>query len=822
MRSFVLQFKQVLRRLGRTPMFTAVTLITLAAGVGANTVVFSVLENVLLKPLPYPKPDELISVAHAAPGINIKELVASPSNYFIYRDQNRTFQDIGLYEGDSENVTGVAEPEQVRALLVTDGTLPLLGISPMKGRWFSRQDDLPGSPKTIMLGYGFWQRKFGGDKSILGRHIHVDGEDREIIGVMPQRFHFLAEEDPALITPFQFDRSKTHLGNFSYRALARLKPGATLADANTDVGRMLPIVLRSFPAPEGFSLGMFEQARIQPNIQPLKDRVVGDIGRTLWVLMALIAMVLLIACANVANLVLVRVEGRRQELAIRAALGARWSRLAYDLLFESVVLAIFGGALGLAMAYAALRFLARLAPSGLPRIQQVGIDGSVLLFTLVVALLAGLLFSAIPIFKYAGSRLSTGLREGSRGLSQSREQHRARNMLVVLQVALALVLLVCSGLMIRTFRALTRVNPGFNAADVQTFRVSIAEADVKDYERVMRLHEEMLHRLAAVPGVSSAAACTVIPMDGNGSFDPIFVEGRNYAPGELPPVRRFKFMTPAYLATLGIPLTAGRDLTWTDVYNRVPVVVISEKLAREYWGSAMGALGKRIRVGSNDPWREIVGVAGDVYDDGVNRDAPTSVYWPVMMDAFEGQKQMVRRDLAFAIRTPRAGSENLMKDLRQAVWTVDANLPLADVRTADSYYRNSMARTSFTLLMLAVAAVMALLLGTVGIYGVVAYSVSQRTREIGIRMALGAQRQELSGLFVRHAFLLTAIGVACGLVVSILLTRLMASLLFHVSPVDLVTYATVSIALVATALLASYLPSRRAASVDPVEALRSE
>jgi predicted permease len=818
-----MQLKQILRRLARTPVFTAVTLITLAAGVGANTVVFSVLETVLLRPLPYAKTDELISVEHRAPGINIEDLIAGPSNYFIYREQNRTFQDVGLYTDDSANVTGVGEPEQVRALIVTDGTLPLLGVPLEMGRLFSRQDDLPSSPKTVILGYGFWKRKFGGDRTIVGKSIHVDGEAREVIGVMPQKFQFLAEEDPEVIYPFAFDRSKTFLGNFSYNAIARLKPGATLADASADVGRMLPIVIRSFPPPQGFSLDLFTKTRIEPNLHPLKDSVVGDVGKMLWVLMGSIIMVLLIACANVANLVLVRVEGRRQELAVRAALGASWRRIAYDLMTESVVLGLIGGALGLGIAYAALRFLLALAPSGLPRIHQVGIDAPVLLFTFAIALFASALIGAVPILKYAKGQLSTGLREGSRGMSHSREQHRARSVLVIVQVALSLVLLICSGLMVRTFRALTRVDPGYaHRTDVQTFRVGIPEAAVKDPERVTRMDEEILRKLSAIPGVSSVAACTVIPMDGNGSFDPIFAEDHQYAAGELPAIRRFKFTTPGYLATLGIPLVAGRDLTWTDIYNRVPVVMITENLARDLWQSPTAAIGKRIRVGTTDDWHEIVGVTGNVYDDGVHREARQSVYWPVMMDNFEGQKHMVRRDLAFAIRTPRAGSENLMKEVRQAVWSVDANLPLASVSTAEQYYRKSMARTSFALLMLAVAGAMALLLGTVGIYGVVAYSVSQRTREIGIRMALGAQRLELTALFVRHAFVLTAIGVGAGLIVAVILSRLMASMLFKVSPADLLTYTGVSLALIATALLASYLPSRRAASVDPVEALRGE
>src|SRR5436853_139923 len=392
MESFKNELKQVLRRLGRAPMFTAISLITLAAGVGANTVVFSVLEGVLLKPLPYPKPDELIGVWLTAPGIQLKEFELSPSDYFIFRDQNRTLQDLGLYAGDSVSVTGVAEPEQVRALRVTDGTLPLLGMPPLLGRSFTKQDDSPGAPETVMLFYGYWRRKFGGDVSVVGRNIIVDGKSRQIIG-----------------------------------------------------------------------------------------------------------MLLLIACANVANLLLVRVEGRRQELAVRAALGATRARIAADLLLESVLLGLLGSTVGLGLAYAALRVLAAIAPAGLPRVREIGIDGRVLLFTLLISLLASILFGAIPMFKYAGVRLSTGIREGARALSQSKEQHRARSVRVVVQVALALVLLICSGLMIRTFRSLTSVNPGFSGpASLQTFRISIPSTLVKENEQVARTEEEILHRLAAI------------------------------------------------------------------------------------------------------------------------------------------------------------------------------------------------------------------------------------------------------------------------------------------------------------------------------------
>src|SRR5437016_13963251 len=360
------------------------------------------------------------------------------------------------------------------------------------GRSFTRQDDSPGAPETVMLFYGYWRRKFGGDVSVVGRNIIVDGKSRQIIGVLPQRFHFLDWEEPGVILPFQFDRNKTHLGNFSYEGLARLKPGVTVEQVNTDVARMLPIVMSSFAAPPGFSLKLFEDAHIGPNARPLKRDVVGDVGSVLWVLMGSIGMVLLIACANVANLLLVRVEGRRQELAVRAALGATRARIAADLLLESVLLGLLGSTVGLGLAYAALRVLAAMAPAGLPRVREIGIDGRVLLFTLLISLLASILFGSIPIFKYAGVRLSTGIREGGRANSQSREQHRVRSVLVVVQVALALVLLVCSGLMIRTFRALNHVNPGFSdPASMQTFGISLPDNQVKDDESVVRTFEEM-------------------------------------------------------------------------------------------------------------------------------------------------------------------------------------------------------------------------------------------------------------------------------------------------------------------------------------------
>jgi predicted permease len=823
MQSFLQQLKQVLRRLRLSPLFTTITLITLAAGIGANTLVFSVVEGVLLKPLPYPDPNRLVGVWHTAPGIQIKDLNMAPSHYFVYREQGNTFQDIALYQGDSFSVTGINEPEQVNGLDVTDTMFSILGVTPAAGRLFSAEDAQPNAPKTAILSYGYWMSKFGGDRSVVGRTIMTDGDSRLIIGILPRSFHFLDYRDTAIVIPFQFDRSKTKLGNYSYESIARLKPGVTLEQANADVARMLPIVMNSFPAPEGFSIKLFENAHIGPQVRPLKQDVVGDIGNVLWVVMGSIGLVMLIVCANVANLVLVRTESRRQELALRAALGAGRSRIAGELFLESAILGLIGSVIGLGLAYIGLRVLTSVAPENLPRIHDIAIDGPVLLFTLIVTLIASALFACIPIIKYAGVRLSTGIREGGRALSSSREQHRARNTLVVVQVALALVLLICSGLMIRTFHAMTKVNPGFtNAEQLQTFHIMIPDAQIKSDEAALRMEQEIQNRLAAIPGTTSVALDTAPPMGGNQSNDPVLVEGRSYAEGEFPALRRFKFVGPGAFATLGIPMIAGRDYTWDDIYQNHLVTIISENTARELFQDPQSAIGKRVRVATTDPFREIIGVVGNVHDDGISEKAPTSVYWPVLMKKFEGQDSNMRRYISYIIRSPHAGSENLMKDVRAAVWAVNPNLPLADVHTIQYFYDRSLARTTFTLIMIGVAGSMALLLGVVGLYGVIAYSVSQRKREIGIRMAIGAQTKELTNMFVRHGLILTGIGVACGLVAALILMRFMASILFGVSPIDPITYIAVSLGLAATALLASYVPSRRAAAVDPVDALRAE
>ncbi len=535
-----------------------------------------------------------------------------------------------------------------------------------------------------------------------------------------------------------------------------------------------------------------------------------------------IGVVLLIACANVANLLLVRAEGRQQELAIRVALGAGSGRIAGELLIESVFLGLLGGAAGLALAYALLRLLVAIGPKYLPRLDNVSLDPLTLLFAFGISLLAGILFGLIPVFKYSKQGVTTALRAGGRTLSQSKERHRARNSLVVLQTALALVLLIGSGLMIRAFLALRHVQPGFDAANLQTVRLYIPESHVKEPERVLRMFQEMQHRISAIPGVTSAAFANSVPTDGNNSRDLMYAEDRTYREGELPTLRWFKFVTPGFFNTMGTRLIAGRDLTWEDLYEKRTVALVSENLARELWRDPAGALGKRIREGMKDSWREIVGVVADVRHDGPDQKAPTTVYWPLMMSEFWGNSTFLQRGVVYLVRGNRAGSESLLKEIRQAIWSLDPDLPLASIRTMEDIYRGSMARSSFTLVMLAIAGGMALLLGIVGIYGVISYSVTQRTRELGIRIALGAQRSTLKAMVVRQGMLLAGIGVGLGLAAAVALTQFIGSFLFEVSPLDPLTYCAMSAGLLAAAALASYVPAHRASGIDPVYALRAE
>jgi len=820
-------FKYTLRKLARAPLFSVVAILTLGVGIGSNAAIFSVVNGVLLKPLPFDEPDRLVGIWHVAPGLGFtheRPINQSPALHFTYLDEGTAFESVGMWDDGTVSITGLAEPEQIDAMWVTHQTLPLLGVQASFGRVFTAEDDTPDTPVTIMLSHGYWQRRFGSDRGVLGQTLSVNGRSMEIIGVLPEGMRFI-RGNPDVFMPFQWDRSEIFVGNFSYQGVGRLAEGATIASANADITRMIPMAIEQFPGP--VTLGMVDEMGFAASARPLIQDVVGDVGTVLWVLLGTVAMVLMIACANVANLFIVRAEGRQREMALRTALGAERKQIVSQLLSESVMLGAAGGLLGLVLAMGGLRLLVALGPDSLPRLDQVGMDPSVLVFTAVISIAASVLFGLLPAVKYAKPNLVAQLKAGGRGGSAGKAQHFARNSLVVAQMALALVLLAGSGLMIRSFQALRAVEPGFSAPEeVLTFRVTIPSAEIEDGVEMSEAHQQILDRIREIPGVQIASMASSVTMDGFDNNDPVEVEGFEIQADEIPPLRRFKFIADEYFGTLGNTLVTGRTITRADAAEQALVVVVTENFAREYWQDPGAAIGKRLRVALGDfgggAWHEIVGVVRDVYDDGVDQEPVSIMYWPQVTPSFYEEGIQTQRSMAYAVRTAGGNPTALLAAAREAVWAVNPNLPLARVRSLDEYLDRSLARTSFTLIMLGIAAAVALFLGSVGIYGVLSYVVAQRTREIGVRMAVGAEQGSVRRMVMKQALTLAAAGVAIGLVGALGLTRLMSSLLFGVSPVDPLTFGSVALGLSAVAMVASYVPARRASRVDPVVALRSE
>jgi predicted permease len=807
------------RMLRLNPAFSITAILTLALGIGATTAMFSVVNGVLIKPLPYPDSDAVVTVTHSAVFGNVRgrNFPFSPQMLAIYAANGRAFEELGIWRPGQAAITGFGDPEQANTLLVTEGTLRALGVQPALGRWFSLADDQPGTPETVILSNAYWQRRFGGDPGVIGRAMTIDSRPREVIGVMPARFT-LQGFPVDLILPSRINLAQPP-ADFNYQALARLRPGVTVAQANADIARMLPIYM------ERYAGHRMDALHLLPAVRPLKEDVVGDVGQVLWVLLGSIGILLLIACANVANLLLVRAEGRGQELAVRAALGAGWGEIARALMTESMTLSMPGGLMGVGLAYGGLRVLLTHGPANLPRLNEITIDLPVLAFAAATSIVSGLLFGLVPIAKLAGPKFALHLPEfirgGGRWASAGKSQHRSQNALVVVQVALALVLLVSSGLMIRTFQNLRNVDPGFARPEtIQTVLISMSPAVVAEPERMVRMQAAILERLAAIPGVTSAAYIDQLPMEG-GINAIVAPEGKTYASGELPPARRIKLISPGLFHALGTPLLVGRDVTWAELYSERNVALVSESFARETWNSVAGAIGKRIKLGTSGSWQEVIGVVADVYDDGADKNAPATVYWPAREHPFI-VGNLVPGTVAFVIRSGRTGTESFLPDIRQAVSAVTPDLPITQVRTLREVYDRSMARTSFSLVLLGIAGAMALLLGIVGIYGVLAYAVLQRQREVGIRLALGAEPRTVKGMFVYRGMVLSGVGIALGAAGAAGLTRLMSSLLFGVRPVDAATFVAAAGVLVVAALAASYIPARRAAAVDPVETLRGQ
>ena len=820
-----------LRQFRKNPGFTAIVVLTLAFAIGANSAIFSVVNRVLLHPLPYPESDQLIALRLDAPGAGglasfSSGLQLSPSMYITFSDHNQTFQSMGIWTSGRANVTGVGQPEEVRTEVISDGILQTLEVPPLRGRWFSKADQDPRGGKTIMLSYGYWKRRFGGDPDAIGRTLQVDAKPREIVGVMPRGFR-MVDQDFDLLIPMAVDRLHQKLAPFGYDGIARVKGNASLSQADADVARLIPVWMDSWSNGPGTNPHYYDIWRITPKFRLLKQQVIGNISSVLWVVMSTVGIVLLIACTNIANLMLVRAESRQLELSIRAALGAGRGRIARQLVLESVLVSLAGGVLAVGLAYAGLRLLAALGPTDLPRLSEISLDDRSLAFNLIVSVFSGLFFGSIPVWKYARAAGSISITIGgaNRTATTGRAPQRSRNLLVIAQVAMALVLLVSAALMIRTFAALRKVEPGFSGPpNVQTMRLSIPDTLISSPLQVTRTQNNIADQIAAIPGVRAVGFASAVPMEGaDPNWDELGVEGKSYEGGE-PPLRIFNYVSPGYFHAMGTRIIAGRDFTWADIYGLRPMVIVSENFARESWGSAMAALGKRVRQFSNMPWQEVIGVVEDVRVHGVDKNAPAIIYWPAMLNDPYTAKPTIDgpNSVTFAIRSERAGEQDFVNKLERAVWSVNSDLPLASVRTMQHIYSSSLARTSFTLVMLAIAGCMGLALSIIGIYGVISYAVSQRTREIGIRLALGAQKRELRWMFVRSALALASVGIALGLMVASAVVQLMKALLFGIRPVDPWTFITVPLLLTVAAVLASHVPARRASSLDPMAALRCE
>jgi predicted permease len=805
--------RQTLRRLLRAPAFAVATVLTLAVSIGATTAIFSVVDGVLLKPLPFPHSDRLVALTHRTKDGGVRNMPASTALYFTYRDNNEAFESVALWSPGTASVTS-GEPEELEILGTTHEFLPLLGVRLALGRSFVAADDEPGAASTVILSHGYWQRHFGGAENALGQSLIVDGKPHAVIGVLPAEFRF-GQRPAELLLPLQPSRARSWVGILNENGVARLKPGVSLADANADVERMIPIFFATFPSLPGTTENDLPHA----DLSWLKETFVRGLRDVLNVMTGTIALLLLIACANVANLQLVRTDGRARELAIRAAVGAGSTRLAGSVLLESVALAGIGGAVGLALAAAALPALLAVAAPNLPSALRISIDPRVVAFALVLSLGVGLLFGLIPAAKYASPRLAAVLGSAGRSQGVSRERHRLRNALVVAQVAIALMLLVGSGLMIRTYVAVSAVDPGFTEPEhLQAVGISIPEALEPDIRRVMQAQHNIQERLAAIPGVDAAAYISSLPLDSGAPWFALLLEDKVLAGEQRPALRQLRFASPGFFATFGTPLIAGRFLEWDDNEPGQHVALISENLARAEWGSAAAALGKRIRPLPTDPWAEIVGVVGDIRSAGLDQAAPETFY----LSQSYGLAQYMTRQVQFVLRSERVGTPGFLEDVQRAIWSVNGTLPLANVQSMGDVYQRSLARTSLVLALLGITASMAVLLGMIGIYGVISYSLAQRTQEIGIRIALGAPSGALQRLVLGQVALWVGVGLALGLGGAAWLTRLMTSLLFGVGALDPATYGAVCALLIAAALAAAYVPARRATRVDPMHVLRAE
>jgi predicted permease len=806
-----------LRSLFRKPGFTGVAVLTLALGIGATTAVFTLLDGVLLRPLPFEESDRLLSLQHLGRD-GQDELPISAGLYRIYRDHARTLGPVAMQGPTVVNLIVDGEPERLEGQSVTPSYFTTLGVRAALGRTFRDEEGQPGGTPVMVLSDGLWRTRFGGDASIVGRTVDINGVMREVVGVMPPRFGY-PDQEARFWLPMVIDDANAPVGAFFAAGMARMEPGQSVESVRTELESMLARLPELAPGDDGAEF--LRMVNIRTRIAPLKDSLVGELRSTLWILFATVGIVLLIACANVANLLLVRAEGRQRELALRVALGAGRMHVLRSFMGESLALAVAGGALGVAVAAAGLGLAVRMIPTDLPRMAEVGIDARVLGFTAVVVLGCALFFGLFPLLRYGAKDLAGQLHGGSaRGATAGPASHRLRNALVVSQVALALVLLIGSGLMLRSFIALRGVDPGFDPDRALTARVTVPVAEIQDWQATKSFFLQLQERLEAKPGVTAVGLVTAIPLGGgSGAYTGIEVQDHPREPAELPVFARWVFAGPGYFEAMGIRVIEGRGFESGDGGDAFRAAVVGRAFAETWWPNA-SPIGRRIRLGAEDErWYEIVGVVNDVRQSELEEVSQEMVYFPLVTEA--GGEANMARALDVVVRTtgdPLA----LVPVLRAEIRTLNPRIPVANPRTVSELFEGATARTSFTMAMLGAASGIALLLGLVGIYGVISYVVSQRTREFGVRMALGASAATVRTMVVRQGLMLSGAGVGLGLLASLLLSRVMSSLLYGVSATDPPTYLAVATALIGVALLASLIPAVRAAGVDPSRALRAE
>jgi predicted permease len=819
------QLKQDLRfawrTLRRRPSFSVVVVLTLALGIGANTAIFSVVSSVLLSPLPFPDSERLVMAWASNPELARlaglpDELPVSPGMFYDWQEQSRSFEHLAMVQSAQIALTGTGEPVMVKSVDVTGEFFEVLGTPPALGRAVQPADDVPGHEGVVVLSDAFWRRQLGADPKIVGRKLLLDGKPAEVIGVMPPGFAFPrgAEmpsgygfaPEPDLWRPMALpEEARRFRGNHSCLPIARLKPGVTLEQAQAELVALSERLWLQYPDDKGWSA----------RLERLSDQLVGGVRPSLLILLGAVGLLLLIACANVANLFLAQALVRQKEISVRTALGASRGRLVRQLLTESLLLALSGGALGLLAAWWGLRAFAVWIPADLPLPRGIEIDGTVLAFAVGLSLLTGALAGLTPALQTTRPDLAESLREGTRGGAGASRGQRTRRALVVAEVAVALVLVIGAGLLIRSFARLTSIDPGFRPENVLTLRVDLP-GERYPRERRAAFFDQVLDGLRGQAGVVSVGAVSELPMGGTENIEAVFPEGRPEPEPDKIPIADCRFTTPGYFETLGIPLRRGRSFAASDTKDTTKVAVVDEEMARRYW-PAEDAIGKRFRMGgpgnTSAPYWTIVGIVGNVRHSGLHVDPRPQMYLP--------QSQRASTQMVIVART-QGDPKGLVPAVQAAVREVDRDQPITEIRTLEQVVSTSVAGRRFNMVLFGLLAGLALALAVIGIYGVTAYSVSQRTRELGLRMALGARRGQVLGMVVGEAGKLAAVGVAFGLILAFSLTRVMASLLFGVEPTDPVTFAGVSLALGLSAVVAAYFPGRKATGVDPMVAFRAD